>query len=68
MKNTKICPKCGGVDVVGIPGGFIGKNWLPVGMETVAIDRWVCCSCGYSEEWIEADKLEKVKKYWHNAN
>ncbi len=64
MKHSEVCPKCGSTDVVKIPGGIIGENRLPVGLTVVAIDRWVCCSCGYSEEWIETDKLEKVKKHW----
>ena len=64
MRNNKKCPKCGNVDVVEIPGGMTGKNWLPVGLGTAAVDRWVCCACGYSEEWIEQGKLKKIKDYW----
>ncbi len=65
MKNGRICPKCGSNDIIEIPGGYEGgANWLPAGLGTVPIDRFVCCSCGYSEEWIRADKLEKVKRYW----
>lgn len=54
--------------MVEISSGLIGNNWIKVGLGSIAVGRWVCCSCGYSEEWIETDKLEKVKKYWHNAN
>ena len=28
------------------------------------IDRWVCCNCGYSEEWVDEEALEDVKKHW----
>ncbi len=65
MRNTKICPKCGSSDVMEIPGGHEGgANWLPVGWGSVPIDRFVCCSCGHAEEWIRANKLQKVKDYW----
>lgn len=67
MKHAGVCTKCGSSDVVKIPGKSPGHNWLPVGLGTVAVDRWVCCSCGYSEEWIEQDKLQNVKKWWQES-
>lgn len=69
MKNTRTCPKCGGKDVVEIPGGALsplGHSGVmgTGGIGTARVDRWVCCACGYSEAWIEPEKLEKIRKNW----
>nr|WP_325298406.1 hypothetical protein [uncultured Dysosmobacter sp.] len=68
MKNTGKCPKCGGADLVLVPGGRAtmdsALNLIHVGFRSVGVDRYVCCTCGFSEEWVAADGLEKVKKYW----
>lgn len=67
MKNTRSCPKCRSGDVVEIPGGHEGGvNWLPTGLRSTPIDRYVCCACGFCEEWIRADKLTKVQKFWRD--
>jgi hypothetical protein len=69
MRNTKTCPKCGSSDVVAVPrqvgrhgrGGEVGvgvKFW-----GVVDVTRYVCCGCGFSEEWFEDPQdLEKIKK------
>ena len=64
MRQNRTCPKCESLDIVEIPGGMVGKNWLPTGLSTVPIDRWVCCTCGYTEEYVAQDKLDKVREYW----
>lgn len=67
MKNSHKCPKCGGTDLLKIPGkaGPYGAgNNIQVGMtyfSAVLVDRYVCCSCGYSEEWINRGDIEKLK-------
>ena len=68
MKNQKICPKCGGSDLIMIDGydGSNGTgNIITTGMSifsAVPIDRYICCSCGYTEEWINMEDMDKVKK------
>ena len=68
MKNTHICPKCGGTDILMIPGkaGAYGTgNNIQVGMtnlSAILVDRYLCCSCGYSEEWIDKEDIPKLKK------
>ncbi len=68
MKNTHTCPKCGGTDVLRIPGtsGAYGTgNNIPSGktiFSYVLVHRYLCCSCGYSEEWIDKEDIEKLKK------
>ncbi len=68
MKMKKICPKCGSTDIVVVPGKAgaygVGNN-IQVGLtnfSAVLVDRYVCCSCGYSEEWIEKEDIPTLKK------
>ena len=68
MKNTNKCPKCGSSDIIKIPGhaGAYGSgNNIMVGMtikSAVPVDRYLCTSCGYSEEWVDLDEIDKVEK------
>lgn len=68
MKNTNKCPKCGSSDIIKIPGyaGAYGSgNNIMVGMtikSAVPVDRYLCASCGYSEEWVDLDEIDKVEK------
>ena len=72
MKNKKICPKCSGMDIVRVPGrvGAYGAgNNISVGWTTlsaVLVHRYVCCACGYSEEWIDKEDLRKLKEKYEN--
>lgn len=67
MKHTGTCPKCGGRDILLVPGraGAYGSgNNVMVGasiFSAVPVDRYVCCGCGYSEEWIRREDLPKLK-------
>ncbi|MBP5225133.1 MAG: hypothetical protein J6Z38_06085 [Lachnospiraceae bacterium] len=69
MKHMKMCPKCGSNDILTVDGycGAYGVgNNIMVGLtifSAVPVDRYVCCSCGYSEEWIRREDIEKVKDY-----
>ncbi len=66
MKNTMLCPKCNSGDILRIPGerGAYGAgNNIMTGMtvfSAVKVTRYLCCECGYSEEWI--DNKEDIKK------
>ena len=68
MKNTKACPKCQSDDIIRIDGHCgpygIGNN-IMVGntiFSTVNVNRYICCNCGFTEEWIDKDDIEKVAK------
>ena len=68
MKNTKICPKCQSNDIIMIPGRAeaygVGNN-IKVGatvFSAVMVHRYLCCSCGYSEEWVNTEDIPKLKK------
>jgi ribosomal protein S27AE len=66
MKTTKICPKCGSNDIIkieGTAGAYGAGNNIPVTWTKYAmVDRYLCGSCGYSEEWVERDSIEKIRK------
>jgi len=67
MKNSNKCPKCesGQIARVEYFGGW-SKN-IPTGLISgnVKVIRYVCVSCGFSEEWIDSpsDLQKLVKKY-----
>ncbi len=67
MKNNKICPKCNSSDIIrinGNAGAYGSGNNIPVGItifSAVKVNRYLCCSCGYSEEWIDKKDIQKLK-------
>ena len=68
MKNTKRCPKCGCTDILKVKDtGGNATNALMLGfMSSVLVPRYVCCGCGYTEEWVDESDLwilkEKLEK------
>ena len=68
MKNTKICPKCNSSDILiidGYAGAYDSGNNIMTGasiFSAIKVDRYICCSCGYTEEWINTKDMEKLKK------
>ena len=67
MKNTRICPKCSSADIVridGYTGAYGSGNNMMTGntiLSTVNVNRYICGKCGYTEEWIDREDLDKVK-------
>jgi hypothetical protein len=69
MKNFKKCPKCQCADIVRIPGkvGAYGSgNNISIGrivFSGVPVTRYLCTSCGFSEEWVDSvEDIAKVKQ------
>lgn len=68
MKNTRICPKCARNRILRVEGEIRGDgagNFIKTGLtflSAVRIHRYVCCSCGYSEEWIDPEDIEKLEE------
>lgn len=66
MKNTHTCPKCKGTDIVRVGGGHEPHdNRIQVGwsiFSSVPVHRYVCCDCGFSEEWIDQEGLAQLKE------
>lgn len=70
MKSTGRCPKCGGAGALRIPdapsrhasGNNIYLSTLTLAKK-VPVIRYVCPSCGYTENWVEgAGDLEKLRR------
>jgi len=66
MKSTKLCPKCGSSNIhisEGGAGGHGSGNIIPTGSfawQAVPVDRYICCDCGYVEEFIRKEHLERI--------
>lgn len=67
MKNTKKCPKCGSSDIIrfdGYTGAYGSGNNVMVGasiFSAVNVNRYVCCKCGFTEEWIDQSDMESIR-------
>jgi predicted RNA-binding Zn-ribbon protein involved in translation (DUF1610 family) len=69
MKNFKKCPKCECADILRIRGkvGAYGSgNNISIGrlvFSGVPVTRYLCTSCGFSEEWVDsAEDIAKLKQ------
>ena len=66
MKMSKICPKCEGTDILlikGSVGAYGSGNNIPASTFTYAkVDRYLCTRCGFSEEWVDREYIEKLRK------
>ena len=68
MKNSKTCIKCGGNNIVmikndGHPDGTYGNNIqcrATVLSGVVFVERYICCDCGYTEEWIDRSDMASI--------
>ena len=69
MQKSKSYPKCRSNEIIRIPGearAFGAGNNIIVGasiFSAVKVTRYLCASCGFSEQWIEtADDIARIKK------
>lgn len=68
MKFSSQCPKCHSMDILRIEGSakaYGAGNNIPMGatiFSYVKVPRYVCCSCGYTEEWIDKEDIPRLKK------
>lgn len=71
MKNSANCPKCQSQNIIEIPNkaGKIGK-WnntvIWTGLKHVDVTKYLCGTCGFSEEWVENE--EDIKKIFERYN
>ena len=71
MKKNKKCPKCKSNNIVGFSGlsSFFKRTETNMNLLSVSPfccvpkDTYVCCNCGYSEEWIREGDLETIQSY-----
>lgn len=70
MRQVKCCPKCESNKLIFIPSkaGMYGTgNNIMVNVTlsiAVRVHRYVCEACGYTEEWIEAEDIKKLKQHF----
>ena len=69
MKNTSVCPKCGSHDIVRVPDDAHRYLANSIAITNVAwvkripVARYVCCGCGYVENWVEQrHELKELKR------
>lgn len=66
MKNTGTCPKCGITDLLRIEGTVgpygSGNNISTGTFSSVKVHRYLCCACGYSEEWVDEQDILKLQQ------
>ncbi len=68
MKRAGTCPKCGGHEILkvrGNAGPYGSGNNIQIGLtifSSILVDRYVCCGCGYTEEWIDKEDISKLRK------
>ena len=59
MKNTKKCPKCGANVIFLIREN--AHSAIPTSIfSSVGIYRYICGKCGYTEEWVDEEGLQKL--------
>ena len=67
MKGNKKCPKCNSIDIIrvnGSVGSYGSGNHISSGFwaKPIAnVNRYICCNCGFCEEWIDKEDLSKLK-------
>lgn len=59
MKDSRCCPKCNSLNIDYVPDNahrylsnsiYITKHAF---VERIPVTRYVCCDCGYVENWVE---------------
>ncbi|MBO5915260.1 MAG: hypothetical protein J6Q72_07915 [Clostridia bacterium] len=72
MKHSHSCPKCNGQNILAARGETqaygIGDNVRAGIAKQAIVTKYVCTDCGYIEEWLDKDELEKLKKYYEKKN
>ena len=67
MNKNRICPKCGSNEIYvidGYTGPYGSGNNVMIGatvFSAVKVNRYISCTCGFTEEWINREDLPKVR-------
>ncbi len=64
MKNRGVCRKCKSHDIIRIDAKLEGGTVIYLGlMDSVALSRFICGNCGFTEEWLEGEEeIDKLKR------
>jgi predicted nucleic-acid-binding Zn-ribbon protein len=73
MKNKCCCPKCNSDEILrdqGANQGYGYGNNLQLSMfKQVIVTRYVCCNCGFIENWVDyPSDLVKVRDHYLKRN
>ena len=66
MKTTKTYPKCESSNISridGYSGAYGSGNNVMTGstiFSAVNVNRYICCNCGFTEEQIDKEDIEKI--------
>jgi Zn ribbon nucleic-acid-binding protein len=71
VKNSSECPKCHSEDILKIwsyPASNRRGDSIPFGpwiFSDIPVTRYLCCSCGFTEEWIDStDDIQNLKQQY----
>ncbi|MCA8989487.1 MAG: hypothetical protein KDA78_17690 [Planctomycetaceae bacterium] len=72
-QDQRRCVKCGGSDVLFVEPlvvAFGAGNVIPlsgwfVNYDSVKVDRYVCMSCGFCEEWVMNPEDREALRRWY---
>ena len=73
VKRRKCCPKCGSGSIVRVPdhpyrhasGNNIYTSTFTL-IGKIPVIRYVCCDCGYVENWVEKpNELDKIRSFFN---
>lgn len=68
MKVSNTCPKCQSQNIIrfdGSAGAYGAGNNIMIGttiFSAVNVNRYVCCDCGFVEEWIDEHELFSLRR------
>jgi predicted RNA-binding Zn-ribbon protein involved in translation (DUF1610 family) len=65
MKNGT-CPKCGSADIRFGEANSGGDHKLlgNAGFKTVYSNIYVCAQCGFVEDYVDGEDLERIRQKW----
>ena len=67
MKYARQCPKCGSREIWmyvndGYPDGSVkGIKTGQTIFSHINVERYICCNCGYTEDWVSRRDIEALK-------
>ena len=68
MREKGVCVKCGSRDLLRIRGTVgpygVGNNIMAgrTVFSAIPVHRYVCCTCGFTEEWVDEKDLAELKE------
>lgn len=64
MRNSGVCPKCGGREVVPVASADACR--VRTAGDPLPVERYLCMSCGYLESWLNLEAFERMggREHW----